>query len=318
MKRETRHNPEMLFPFAAGQCIPTEAECRALWLRLGVPDELTAHSRMVAELARILAVYLRRTGLEFNVDLIVAGGYLHDLVKGRGDHDGIQPPILRRMSCAQEGQDGEINEADLVFLAEHCIEENRLGAVNGTPKILQGYSHDNLEGITSRANRVEMIADRVERLLGLSLGSIVQKHRRGIQTASVQGIRNVYLIVHGAVGFKTDGEYLTHQELPLCPEGIHQARALRDELHDVPLSKVYCSDLISAIETATIIAEPHRLEPRVLCGLNEVGAGELSMSTSAKVHQLYLAQRGHDMLNFRPPGGGCPWVEPSRFDAVWR
>src|SRR5208337_2386152 len=106
-----------------------------------------------------------------------------------------------------------------------------------------------------------------------------------------------------SVGFKTDGEYLTAQELPLCPEGIHQARALREEMQDVPLSTIYCSDLKPAIETAAIIAEPHGIEPKIRAGLREISVGEWGESKSAEVQQLYSGQSGHDMLHFRPPGG---------------
>ncbi|MGA2937589.1 MAG: histidine phosphatase family protein [Syntrophobacteraceae bacterium] len=317
MKPETRHDCLTQHPFSVEESIPTEAECRSLWLRFGVPDEVTVHSRMVAELARILAVYLRRAGLKFDTDLIMAGGYLHDLVKGRPDHLGVGAGILQQMGYARvsealaphmhpPGPDGAPNEADLIYLAEQCIEEYGLGSLDWTfkaPLNLHKYSPDNNEEITSRVNRARIIRDGVEKLLGLSLRSIIRKHRRGILAVSVQGIRNVYLLVHGAVGFKTDGAYLAAQESPLCPEGIHQAGGLREELQDVPLSNTYCSDLKPAIETAAIIAEPHGLEPKVRAGLREISVGEWEGSTSAEVHQLYSGQFGHDMLHFRPPGG---------------
>jgi probable phosphoglycerate mutase len=272
---------------------------------------------MVAELARILALYLKRAGLKLNIDLIMAGGYLHDLLKGQPDQAGVGIRILRQMGYARVSEavaphmhnsepDGAPDEADLIFLAEQCIEEYISGPLVWTCKAsldLCKYRPENVEEITSRVNRTRIIRDRAEKLLGLSLRSIIRKHRRGILAVSVQGRRDVYLLLHGAVGFKTDGEYITAQELPLCPEGIQQAGALRDELNDVALSNVYCSDLRSAIETAAIIAEPHRLEPKIRGGLREINVGELGVSTSAEIHRLYSGQSGHDMLHFKPPGG---------------
>ncbi|MGO9314702.1 MAG: histidine phosphatase family protein [Syntrophobacteraceae bacterium] len=317
MKPETRHDCLTQHPFSLEEGTPTEAECRDLWLRFGVPDEVIVHSRMVAELARILAIYLRRAGLKFNIDLIIAGGYLHDLVKGQPDHAGAAVRMLQQMGYARvsemvasnmhpKGPDGALNEADLIFLAEQGIEKDRLGALAGTckaPLNLRKCPPDNVEEITSRVNRAGIIRDRVEKLLGLSLETIIENHRRGVVAVSVQGIRNVYLLVHGAVEFKTDGENLTARELPLCPEGIHQALALRGELQDVPLSNIYCSDQKPAIETAAIIAEPHGVEPKIRAGLREISPGEWGESTSAEVHQLYSGQSGHDMLHFRPLGG---------------
>ena len=316
MKPETRHDSLAQHPFSLEEGTPTEAECRDLWLRFGVPDEVVAHSRMVAELARVLAIYLRRAGLKFNIDLIIAGGYLHDLAKGQPDHAGAAVRMLQQMGYARVseivashmhpiGPDEALNEADLIFLAEQGIEKDRFGALTGTCKAslnLPKYPSDNVEETTS-VNRTAIIRDRVEELLGLSLETIIQNHRRGLVAVAVQGIRNVYLLVHGAVGLKTDGEHLTAQELPLCPEGIHQARALREELQDVPLSTIYCSDLKPAIETAAIIAEPHGVEPKIRAGLREIGIGEWGESTSAQVQQLYSGQFGQDMLHFRPPGG---------------
>ncbi|MGA2401522.1 MAG: histidine phosphatase family protein [Syntrophobacteraceae bacterium] len=303
--------------FFLDEGIPTEAECRSLWLRFGVPDEVIVHSRIVAEFARILALYLKRAGLTLNVDLVIAGGYLYDLVKGRPDHAGVGARILEQMGYARvselaaphmnpSGPDGVLNEADLIFLAGQCIEEDRLGSLCGTckaPLNPHKYPPEDVAEIISRVNRAGIIKDRVEKLLGISLRSIIQKHGRGIQAVSVQGIRNVYLLMHGSVGLKTDAEYLTAQELPLSPEGIHQAGALSEDLLDVPLSNIYCSDLKSAIETATIIAEPHRIEPDIRGGLREISVGEWCGSTSAEVHQLYSRQFGHDMMHFRPPGG---------------
>jgi len=317
MKPETRHDRLTLHPFSAGEGIPTEAECRDLWLRFGVPDEVTVHSRMVAELARILALYLRRAGLKLNIDLIMAGGYLHDLVKWQPDHAGVGAGILQQLGYARvsevlpphidpSGRAGVPNESDLIFLAEHCIEQYGLSSLEGTFKVpldLHKYPPEDPREITSRLHSAEIIGDMVEELLGLSLKSVIQKHRRGIRAVSVQGTRNVYLLMHGAVGFKTDCAYLTARELPLCPEGIHQAGELREELQDVPLSNIYCSDLKPAVETAVIIAEPHRLRPKMRRGLREIGVGDWGGSTSAEVHQLYSSQFGHDMLHFRPPGG---------------
>ncbi len=317
MKPETRHDSLTQRPLSFKEGTPTETECKALWLRFGVSDEVIVHSRMVAELARILAIYLRRAGLKLDIDLIIAGGYLHDLVKGQPDHAGVAVKILEEMGCARVaeivashmhslGPDGALNEADLIFLAEQGIEKDRLVALAGTsnaPLNLRKYPPDNVEEITSRVNRAWIIRDRVEKLLGLSLETVIENHRRGVVAVSVQGTRNVYLLVHGAVGFKTDGEYLTAQELPLCPEGIDQARALREDLQNVPLSNIYCSDLKAAVETAAIIAEPHGIEPRIRAGLREISLGESGESTSADVQQLYSGQFVHDILQFRPPGG---------------
>jgi probable phosphoglycerate mutase len=317
MKPDTRRECLTQHPFSLKEGTPTEVECRDLRLRFGVPDEVIIHSRTPAELAHILALYLKRARLKFNIDLITVGGYLHDLVKGQPDHAGAAARILQQRGHAGVSEivaslmhllrpDGAPKEADLIFLAEQGIEQDRLRALAGTCKAtlnLRKYPPDSVEKIISRGNRAGIIREWVEKLLGLSLEAIFRNHRRRILAVSVQGIRNVYLLVHGAVGFKTDGEYLTARESPLCQEGIHQARALRAELQNVPLSNIYSSDLKPSIETAAIIAEPHGIEPGIRAGLREISLGDLGESTSTDVQQLYSGQSGHDIPHFRPLGG---------------
>ena len=101
MKPETRHDRLTLHPFSAGEGIPTEAECRDLWLRFGVPDEVTVHSRMVAELARIFVIYLRHAGLKvilFSFSFHkISIWFFHRWRKYRKDHERIFARIPGRV-----------------------------------------------------------------------------------------------------------------------------------------------------------------------------------------------------------------------------
>jgi len=49
-----------------------------------VPEGTAAHCRMVAELARALAIELNRAGFHIDLDLVTAAGFLHDIAKGLG------------------------------------------------------------------------------------------------------------------------------------------------------------------------------------------------------------------------------------------
>ena len=280
--------------------VPTETECRDLWVRFEIPDEVTFHSRMVAELARIFAVYLRGAGLKFDIDLILAGGYLHELFRTGINEAAPGAKIFQEMGYTRVCEvlsppieslmDGAIDEGDLIYLAERCIEDY------GSRLLVFRYGSGNLPA--SRVNRTEVIRGRVEKILGISLGSITRKHERGILAVSVQGIRDVYLLVTGALRLKTGVGCTRTQELALCPEGIQQARTLRDELEAVPLSSIYCSDFRSAVETAAIVAEPHGIVPKVRTRLGEMEAGGLDGLASTNVKQLYCKQFAKDRMDF--------------------
>jgi molybdenum cofactor cytidylyltransferase len=54
MDCDTPADYERMWAYAGREDIPTERECEALWVHLGVPEEVIAHSRVVAQLARRL------------------------------------------------------------------------------------------------------------------------------------------------------------------------------------------------------------------------------------------------------------------------
>jgi broad specificity phosphatase PhoE len=60
---------------------------------------------------------------------------------------------------------------------------------------------------------------------------------------------------------------------PLARLGIRQAEATRDFLATRPIRHCYCSPLLRAVQTASIVAAPHGLSPVPLDGLTECDVG---------------------------------------------
>ncbi|MEN6439596.1 MAG: DVU_1551 family NTP transferase [Syntrophobacter sp.] len=304
--------------YCGGEGIPTEAECRALWLRHGVPEEVTAHCRMVAELARILAVYLNRMGLNLNPGLAVAGGLLHDLAKGQPRHAEAGARMLRELGYESVAKIVEnhtdldcsvqpLSEAGLVHLADKYARKDKLVSLD--ERFGEAFERHPWmsEKITGRLNKARSISEQVKNVLGISVEYIIERHGRGIHAASFQGKREIYLLRHGAVRPSGPGKHFIGQvDLPLSPEGVGQAEALREELRHVPLSAIYCSDLLRSAETARIIAEPHLVAPIPRADLREISLGGwdgLSFEAVREGSPEQFEQRGRDMVHFRPPGG---------------
>ncbi len=297
--------------------IPTEAECRALWLRYGLPEDVTVHCRMVAELARILCVYLNRAGLELNPALAVAGGLLHDLAKGQPRHADTGARIMREMGCPRVAEIVEnhtdlgcsvqpLSEAGLVHLADKYVRRDGLVSMDerfGEALERHPWMSDK---ITERLNIARSVSENVKKVLGTSVEHLIERHGRGIRAAAFQGRRDIYLVRHGAVRLPGPGRHFIGQlDLPLSSEGVSQAEAVREELRHVPLSAVYCSDLIRSVETARIISEPHHIEPIQRVALREVNLGGwdgLSFEEIRERHPEQFEQRGRDMVHYRPPG----------------
>jgi broad specificity phosphatase PhoE len=86
----------------------------------------------------------------------------------------------------------------------------------------------------------------------------------------------VYLVRHGATSHNLlDPPRMQGRKInpSLAPEGIAQARCAASALADRPIAAIYSSPLNRAVETARLIAAPHRLEPVTHEGLTEVDIG---------------------------------------------
>ena len=69
--------------------VPDEQTCQKLLDRYGVPEHIIAHSELVAALALALGRALNRNGDHFDLDLVRAGGLLHDVAKMDSLQNGL-------------------------------------------------------------------------------------------------------------------------------------------------------------------------------------------------------------------------------------
>lgn len=295
--------------------VPSKEECEAIWARYGMSEEVIIHSRMVSELARILAIYLNQAGFVLNLELIVACGYLHELAeKGATIIDEVGCPCVSDVVASSidiRPKEGSVDEADLVSLADMLVEHDRLISPEerfdrSVCSSLGGGSPRRLKPAARKLREAERIKERIEADLGIPLEQIVQKHRRGIHAASLEGKREIYLVSHGAVVFQENrANILPKWSLPLSDEGIKQARALEEELRYAQISAIYCSDFRCARETAEIIGKPHGLHPKEREDLREAALGKLEGLKLGRVtdHHSQGMDLGEDILHYQVPGG---------------
>lgn len=78
---------------------PTPAQCRALYVELGAPDELVRHVEAVSVVAQSVARQIQANGHSVDQDLIAAAAWLHDIGRTRSnglDHAYLGADELRR------------------------------------------------------------------------------------------------------------------------------------------------------------------------------------------------------------------------------
>ncbi len=321
MDCDTQWDYEKMKVYGMREDIPTEEECRAIWNQFHVPAGVIAHSRAVAELARVLAAQLNRFGLGFNLDLIVAAGLLHDLARGQADHARIGARLLEKLGYPRVGEvvashmdmpddKTALGETALVFLADKCVDGSGMVPLEErferSMKKFAGKPGAR-EAILKRLNHARQIKQSVEDILGQPLEQAVLRFRKSMQAALMTGKRLIYLARHGAIELPgNEKRYIGQVDLPLSPNGRQQAERLAGELHGVTLSALYCSDLKRSAETAEIVGKRLGLPITVVPALREIGLGQWEGLTFKEVSRCFpeeFQERGRDIVNHHPPGG---------------
>lgn len=318
---DTPEDYRKLRAYAAREDIPTERECRALWTLHGMPEEVRSHSRIVAEVARLLAVHLNRLGLELKLDLVLAAGSLHDIARTQPDHAAAGAAILEALGYRRvadvvaahmdivPGDQSSVSETELVYLADKLVAGDRLVSLDERFRRSFEKYVDEPEANAAVRRRMEnalVLRERVRRILGRSPEEVLEEHSNAFRMLAA-GHREIFLVRHGAL--QSPGgprRFIGQLDLPLSDQGVEEAERLRERLRDANLSAIFCSDLERSRATAAIIARPHALRPEVRPELREIALGEwdgLTFDAVRRNHPEAFEERGRDIIHFRPPGG---------------
>jgi probable phosphoglycerate mutase len=83
----------------------------------------------------------------------------------------------------------------------------------------------------------------------------------------------IFLVRHGATSLTAEDRFAGSSNVNLSEEGRRQVTSLAQRLENEELHAVYCSPLDRTVETATILAGPHKLTPSHEEGLREIDYG---------------------------------------------
>jgi alpha-ribazole phosphatase len=117
----------------------------------------------------------------------------------------------------------------------------------------------------------------------------------------------IYLLRHGAIQSPGEGRrYIGWQDHALSDAGRRQAHAWSDYFSNMPLDRIYGSDLVRCLETARIIAARCFLEPQALPELREISLGQWEgrrFDAVRAADPFEFQRRGEKIADHRPPGG---------------
>ncbi len=119
-------------------------------------------------------------------------------------------------------------------------------------------------------------------------------------------ITTILLVRHGQTESNVEGYYMGWLDEDINQTGYAQARALSARLANQPIDIIYTSPLRRTFNTASVLAEPHKLEPKVLDDLIEIHQGDWEGMHVDKISQGWpdqWRQTRTDPSDFTMPNG---------------
>lgn len=116
----------------------------------------------------------------------------------------------------------------------------------------------------------------------------------------------LYLVRHGATPLTAEDKFSGAENVFLSDDGRNQAEQLSKRLADDDIHAIYTSPLDRTMETASIIARPHKITPTANDGLREINHGHWEGLTRKEVetrHADEYAAWEEDPFTFAPKDG---------------
>src|SRR5436853_4022313 len=119
-------------------------------------------------------------------------------------------------------------------------------------------------------------------------------------------VTRVFMVRHGATVLSAEDRFAGATDVALSDEGREQTRRLADRLTHEKIMAVYASPLGRTVETASILAAPHKLEVQTRDGFREISHGRWEQMTRREVEEKFpeeAAEWEKDPYTFAPVGG---------------
>src|SRR5713101_3192702 len=116
----------------------------------------------------------------------------------------------------------------------------------------------------------------------------------------------VFMVRHGATVLSAEDRFAGATDVALSDEGREQTRRLADRLSHEKIVAVFASPLGRTVETAQILAAPHKLDVQTRDGFREINHGRWEQMTRREVEEKFpeeAAEWERDPYTFAPIGG---------------
>ena len=151
-----------------------------------------------------------------------------------------------------------------------------------------------------------MPAFRLERDRGKNRPIAFSRDLRDDELRMPSTTTRVFMVRHGATVLSAEDRFAGSTDVLLSDQGREQTRRLSHRLSKEKVAAIYASPLVRTVETARILAEPHKLEVQTRDGLREISHGRWEQMTRPEVEERFpeeAAEWEKDPYTFAPEGG---------------
>lgn len=178
---------------------PTKEECQRLLVFYGTPVHVQKHCRAVANVAYTTAKELNKHGFNFNLDLIMAAGLLHDIARLEEKHWEAGAKIAEKHGYKEEADIIKVHmtyspfsplksatETDLVCLGDRTVKEDEYVGLDERidyiiDKAVRNGRPEAKTVILEKKKETKGFIDEIEEVIGMSLdelmGSVTNEDR---------------------------------------------------------------------------------------------------------------------------------------------
>jgi CTP:molybdopterin cytidylyltransferase MocA len=183
---DTPEDYERLVAYAKTEFFPDEEECDEILRIEGTPDSAVRHARVVARVAGAIAAALAARGIGIDRRLLTSASLLHDIAKGRHDHEAEGARMLRRRGMREVADVVAshkdlpiwctIGEKETLYLADKMTAGTIVLSVEERMSKLESKfssDEDALMSMRRRLSKAGAIRDEIEKIIGGPLGKIL-------------------------------------------------------------------------------------------------------------------------------------------------
>ncbi len=119
-------------------------------------------------------------------------------------------------------------------------------------------------------------------------------------------VTRVFMVRHGATVLSAEDRFAGATDVALSDEGRAQTQRLAERLAAEKFAGIFASPLGRTMETASILAAPHKLKVQSRDGLREISHGRWEQMTRREVEEKFpeeAAEWEKDPYTFAPKGG---------------